>query len=185
MSIALLTPETSLLLVIDVQERFLAPIWESDRVLARSQFLCKVAALFDIPILASEQYPERMGGTHADLANWVGNPMRKMSFSAYADPEIRSSIEASQRKNIVIVGIETHICVSLTTHDLLAAGYQVVVCPDALSSSTQDRHKLGMERIRDAGGVPAHTEAVAYEWCQTAENSKFREMLNIVKEAQF
>ncbi len=179
MSCVQLSPDSSLLLVVDVQEKFLAPIWEAERVLARCDFLCQVAKALSVPILATEQYPERMGGTHPQLAGYVGDPKRKMMFSAI------EAVQAQPRKQVVIVGIETHICVSLTTHGLLAAGYEVVVCPDAVSARTQDRHKLGMERIRDAGAAPAHTEAVAYEWCKTADNPAFRDMLNIVKASQF
>jgi hypothetical protein len=64
----------------------------------------------------------------------------------------------------------------------LTKGYEVVVCPDALSSSSQDRHKLGMERLRDAGVVPIHTEAVAYEWCHAADSPKFKDLLAVVKQ---
>ena len=141
--------------------------------------------MFDVPILATEQYPERMGGTISSLLPYVSSPERKMNFSAVRDSSFVDKLYSLGRNQVVVVGIETHICVSLTCHGLLEADYEVVVCPDAVSSRTQDRHKLGMERIRDAGVVPAHTEAIAYEWCQTADNPKFRDMLSIVKNAEF
>ena len=178
-------PEKSLLLVIDVQERFLSPIFESERVESRCKFLCEAATLFGIPVLATEQYPERMGGVVESLIPYVGNPRRKMEFSAFQDEEFVHLVKLSGRTQIIVVGIETHICVSQTCHDLLADGFEVVVCPDAVSARTQDRHKLGMERIRDAGIVPIHTEAIAYEWCHSAENPKFRNLLNIVKSSKF
>ena len=180
-----LVSEKSLLLVIDVQERFMNPIFESERVESRCKFLCEVATLFGVPVLATEQNPERMGGTIESLLPYVGNPRRKMEFSAFQDEAFVQMIKVSGRNQIVVVGIETHICVSQTCLDLLAGGFEVVVCPDAVSSSSQDRHKLGMERVRDAGVIPVHTEAVAYEWCQSAENPNFRHMLNIVKASKF
>ena len=180
-----LVPEDSLLLVVDVQERFLSPIFESERVEERCKFLCEVATLFGIPVLATEQYPERMGGTIESLLPYVGNPHRKMEFSAYQDDFFVNLIQMTGRKQIVVVGIETHICVSQTCHDLLRAKFEVVVCPDAVSARTQDRHKLGMERMRDAGIVPAHTEAVAYEWCNSADNPQFRHLLSVVKNSKF
>ena len=183
-SINLLT-EKSLLLVIDVQERFLKPIFEAERVERQCKFLCEVATLFGVPVLATEQNPERMGGTIESLLPYVGNPRRKMEFSAFRDEEFVQSIKLSGRSQIVVIGIETHICVSQTCLDLLTSGFEVAVCPDAVSSSSQDRHKLGMERVRDAGVIPVHSEAVAYEWCQSAENPNFRHMLNIVKASQF
>ena len=185
MSSIKLVPENGLLIVIDVQERFLSPIFESERVESRCKFIFEVATLFDVPILATEQYPERMGGIISSLLPFVGSPYRKMQFSAFQDPDFINLIRLTGRTQIVIVGIETHICVSQTCHDLLAAGFEVVVCPDAVSSRTQDRHKLAMERLRDAGIIPAHTEAIAYEWCNSAENPKFRDMLTIVKDSKF
>ena len=171
--------------MVDVQSRFLSPIFEADRVAARSKFLCEVASLFGVPILATEQYPEKMGGTIESLLPFVGSPFRKMEFSAFNDESFIKLVQLSGREQIVVVGIETHICVSQTCLDLLRYDFKVAVCPDAVSSRTQDRHKLGMERLRDAGVVPVHTEAVAYEWCQSAENPKFRDMLDIVKASKF
>lgn len=133
-------------------------------------------------MLASEQYPARMGGTEPRFNGLLDQVYGKMEFSAAANSEFMLALEATGRKQVVIVGIETHICVSQTALDLLAKGYEVVVCPDALSSSSQDRHKLGMERLRDAGVIPVHTEAVAYEWCHSANNPKFKELLAVVKQ---
>ena len=177
-----LTPAESVLLVIDLQESFLKIIHESDRVLARSEFLCRVSKIFEVPVLASEQYPSRMGRTDPRFDGLLDPVFGKMEFSAAANPEFMAALEKSGRRQVVIVGIETHICVSQTALDLLAKGYEVVVCPDAVSSSSQDRHKLGMERLRDAGVIPIHSEAVAYEWCHSADSPKFRELLAVVKQ---
>ena len=185
MSAIKLVPEEGLLLIVDVQERFLSPIFESERVEARCKFMAEIASLFEVPVLATEQYPERMGGTAESLLPYVGNPHRKMGFSAFQEEGFVNTIKASGRKQIIVVGIETHICVSQTCLDLHAEGFQVVVCPDAVSARSQDRHKLGMERIRDAGITPCHTEAVAYEWCKSADNPQFRHMLSIVKASKF
>ncbi|MBS1727011.1 MAG: isochorismatase family protein [Armatimonadetes bacterium] len=182
---AILTPENSLVLVVDMQSKFLAPIFEAERVEARCRFLCQVAQLFEVPILATEQYPERMGGTIDSLLPFVGQPHRKMEFSAFGQEEFGQLVKLKGRTNLVVVGIETHICVSQSCHHALSMDLTPVICPDAASSRTQDRHKLGMERLRDAGVVPAHTEAVAYEWCRTADNPKFRDLLSVVKGSAF
>jgi nicotinamidase-related amidase len=174
-----------IVLVIDLQPKFLAAIHEVDRVLDRSKFLCQVAALMEVPVLGSEQYPERMGGTDSTLTDYVVDPVRKMEFSAMNNPAFIAKLEKTGRKQAIVVGIETHICVSQTCLGLLHAGYQVAVCPDATSARTQDRHKLGMERLRDAGVVPVHTEALSYEWMRSADDPRFRSMLEIVKSAQF
>jgi nicotinamidase-related amidase len=178
-------PARSVLLVIDIQPSFMAGINEADRVVDRSAFLIEIARLLDVPVLASEQYPGRMGRTDEKLLRLLAGgpePVGKMTFSCAGDVGFLNALRETERRQAVIVGIETHICVSQTAHDLLRFGYEVVVCPDAVSARTLDRHKLGLERIRDAGAVPAHTEAIAYEWMGTAENPLFREALKIVKE---
>jgi nicotinamidase-related amidase len=145
----------------------------------------KAANLIGVPVLVTEQNPLRMGETVESLASHA-NPnttFSKMSFSAWGCDEFRAEVERLGRKQIVLVGMETHICISLTADDLLEAGYQVVVCPDAVSSRTLERHKLGMERIRDAGAVPAHSESVVYEWIGSAASPTFKPILQIVKEA--
>lgn len=177
-----LLPVESVLLVIDLQQSFLKIIHESERVLSRSEFLCRAARVFDVPILASEQYPSRMGGTDPRFDGLLNKIVGKMEFSAAANPEFMKTLEATGRRQAVIVGIETHICVSQTALDLQAKGYDVVVCPDALSSSSPDRHKLGMERLRDAGIIPVHSEAVAYEWCHRADDPRFKDLLSAVKQ---
>ena len=174
----------SSLVVIDVQPVLTKTIFEVERVLARIGFLGKIATLLEIPILVTEQNPSRMDATHEALTDSLSSArvFSKMSFDATNDPSFMRGLEALKRPQVVLTGVETHICVSLTAQSLLALGLQVVVCPDAVSARTQERHKLGMERIRDAGIVPAHTESVAYEWLGTAEHPKFKQALQIVKE---
>jgi nicotinamidase-related amidase len=174
-------PQRCLVLVVDVQEALLSSIFEIDRVVARASFLIQIANLLEVPVLATEQNPSKMGGTEPSLAALLPQPFPKMAFSACGSPEAMTALEATGRRQIIVVGIETHICVSQTAHDLLDRGYEVAVCPDAVSARSIERHKLGMERIRDAGAVPAHTEAVAYEWLRSADHPKFRDALKIVK----
>jgi nicotinamidase-related amidase len=177
-----LDPSRSVLLVIDIQEALLSSIYEIDRVVARSAFLIRIASLLEVPVVATEQNPTRMGGTEKSLAKLIAAPHSKMAFSTCGCDEAVAQLRSSERKQAVLVGIETHICVSQTAHDLMDQGYEVVVCPDAVSARSLDRHKLGMERLRDAGAVPAHTESVAYEWLGSADNPLFRDALKIVKE---
>ena len=177
-------PGESALLIIDIQPVLTKTIYEADRVLSRVAFITKMANLLSVPVLATEQNPSRMGSTHELIASELGDrkPFSKMAFSAACSPELLSALSAYGRKQVILVGMETHICVSQTAHDLQDLGYQVIVCPDAVSSRTLDRHKLGMERIRDAGIVPAHTESIAYEWLGSSEHPAFKAALAIVKE---
>ena len=181
-----LDPHRCVLVVIDIQPTLSKTIFEIDRVLGSVSFLAKVAGLLEIPILATEQNPERMGFTVPELSVLLENhPFPKMSFSVLGSDEFANALLTTQRNQVVLVGLETHICVSQSAHDLMDLGYEVVVCPDAVSARTLERHKLGMERIRDAGGIPAHSESVAYEWIGTAEHLKFKSFLQIVKEQRY
>ncbi len=178
-----LDPRRSVLILIDVQPSLSKTIFEMDRVLAHQVFLAKVAKILEIPILVTEQNPNRMGSTVPELAEVVSSSgaFAKMTFSAVGCPEFVEALRQTARTQVVIIGLETHICVSQTAQGLLDAGYEVVVCPDGVSSRSLEAHKLGMERIRDAGIVPAHTEAVAYEWMGSADNPAFKPFLAVVK----
>lgn len=173
----------SAVLVVDIQAKLLPYIEDGDRVLRRAKFLVNVARTLEIPVFATEQNPARLGENDPLLGPFHPASFAKMSFGAGGCEEVMEALAASGRRKVVLVGVETHICVSLSAHDLQAAGYEVVVCPDATGARTMDRHKLGMERIRDAGVVPAHTEAVAYEWMGSAAHPQFSSVLRLVKEA--
>ncbi len=172
----------SLICVVDLQARFLDGIHESEQVVNRSTFLLKVAKELGVPVIGTEQNVDRMGSTLPSIAEYFTQPaVSKMTFGAMGTEDFLHVLERQGRPQVILVGIETHICVSLTALELIDRGYQVVVCPDAVSARTQDRHKLGMERLRDGGVVPAHSEAVAYEWMHTAAHPAFRSVLGHVK----
>jgi nicotinamidase-related amidase len=177
-----LKPDQSIVCLIDIQARFMAGIAEADRVLNRSLFLAKAAHQLGVPVLGTEQNVDRMGPMQEEFVPYLSFPgIAKMSFSAVECGEFRRKLEDSMRRQVILVGIETHICVSLTALELVQQGFQVVVCPDAVSARSMDRHKLGMERMRDGGVLPVHSEAIAYEWMVTAEHPEFKNVLNHVK----
>ena len=178
-------PERGVVIVVDLQPTFLSAIHESDRVLNRSQFLLKMAKIVGVPVLASEQYPERMGPTDQRIASLLpfgAAPHGKMCFSCGGCAGVMDGLRNLKRKQVVLIGIETHICISLTALDLLRDGYEVFVCPDAVGARSLEMHKLGMERMRDSGVMPAHTESIAYEWMASAQHPRFREALQVVKD---
>lgn len=175
-------PEDSVLLVVDVQPTFMAGIFEGDRVQARTRFLAQVARLLEIPVLASEQNVDRMGVTDLEIAAHLDAVFPKMAFSCAGCEPLMHHLLRLGRRQVALVGIETHICVCQTAIDLTEQGFEVAVCPDGVSARSLERHKLGMERIRDSGVLPIHTEALAYEWMRTAEHPRFRDVLRLVKE---
>jgi len=173
----------AVLVVVDEQSSLMKVIWEGDRVLARTAFLIRAAILLGVPILSTAQNPERMGPIDERIAELLPGPaISKMTFSCCGAADFRSSLADSGRGQVILAGVETHICVGQTAVDLLGSGMEVIVCPDAVSSRSVERHKLGMERLRDSGALPLHSESVVYEWLETAENPAFRDVLRLVKE---
>jgi len=174
--------EDAVIVVIDEQPTFLAAIHEAERVVHRTQFLLEAAKLLGIPVLATEQYPERMGGTHEAIAPLVSQPIvPKMAFSAAGAEAFVAQLEATQRNQVVLVGIESHICVTQTAVDLLGAEYDVFMAEDAISARSAGMHAVAMQRLRDIGAVITHTESVVYEAMGGADHAAFRDVLGLVK----
>jgi|GEM_PF-29014 len=180
--------QSSVLAVIDVQDSFLAPIAQKEKVVARCSFLVEVAGLLDVPIVVTEQYRERMGETTEALRRLLppGVVRRdKLCFSSYRANGFEEDLAAMARKDIVLVGIESHICVTQTALDLHSAGYRVYVCEDATAARPPDAHGIAMRRLRHAGITVVHSESVAYEWLDTAGTETFKKALDIVKRSSY
>jgi nicotinamidase-related amidase len=175
--------EDSVVIVVDMQPSFLDGCWRGAEALQRAKFLVECANLLGVPVLATEQYRERMGGTEPSLAALIGQEaLNKLSFSCCGASPFNTAFESLDRNQAVLVGIETHICVSQTAHHLVEqVQTEVIACVDAVTARTEDRHRIGMERIRGIGVTPSHTESVVYEWLGSASHPKFREVLNLVK----
>jgi nicotinamidase-related amidase len=182
--------EDSVLVVVDVQPSVLDLAWERQRVLDRASFLIRVAGLLDVPVIVTEQNPARLGGTATELDPALGSHPRgakrvsKMDFSCWGEPAFQDAWDNLGRGQAVLVGIESHICVCQTAHDLLELedDVDVLVCEDAVSARTEGMHRNGLRRMRDEGVALAHTESVAYEWLRSAEHPAFRDVLRLVKE---
>ncbi len=175
--------EQCALAVVDVQPKFMEPIAQRERVLRTCEFLVRAARLLDVPILATEQYPTRMGGTDPRLVELMGvQPAAKMSFSCAGCEAFDAELDRLGRSQVVLIGIETHICVSQTAHDLMSQGRTVLVAADAVSSRTLDRHGIGLARLARAGATLAHSESIVYEWMRSADHPRFREVLEVVKQ---
>lgn len=180
----LLSAENTLLVVVDMQEPFLRNIFDRERVLANVCALIKGANILQVPVLGTTQNTSRMGEIVAEVRRLL--PVRqplfdKMTFSCYADPSFSSEIIRSGRKQILLCGVESHICVSQTAHDLVGFGYQAHVAVDAVSSRSEGNHQLGLEKMRQGGVFMSSVEAALYEMLQEAGTNAFREILHIIK----
>ena len=172
----------SCLIVVDLQDSFLAPIKEKECVVQRSRFLIEIARLLDVPIIATEQYATRMGGTTERVREALGGApaLDKLCFSSCRNEDFWSVWENLGRNQAVIVGIETHICVNQTAQDLRAKDHEVFVCEDA-TGARMGAHEGALKRLRHEGVAVTHTESVAYEWLGKAGSPEFKSALEIVK----
>lgn len=159
-------------------------IENGEHVARRAEFLVRCAVLLDIPIIATEQVPEKLGPLKGELKDAIGTRKvyTKTGFSALSAERLDENLERLGRRSAVIVGVETHICVSGTALDLSDRGYDVAVCADAVGARSLERHKLGMERLCDAGISRCHTEGVLYEWLKSADHPRFKQALAFVKQ---
>ncbi|MGE0002721.1 MAG: isochorismatase family protein [Fimbriimonadaceae bacterium] len=172
----------SVLIVVDMQPSFLAPIVGGGAVLEACRFLAKCAGELGVPVLATEQYPERMGGTDPELATLLDvQPMAKMAFSAWGAPGFPEALGATGARQAVLCGIETPICVTQTALDLLSQGWEVFLATDALGARSEPAHEAALRRLVGGGAVPSQAESVVYEWMGSASHPKFRDVLGLVK----
>ena len=174
--------DESILVLVDIQPPFMKVIHEAERVVERSSFLVQAAGVLGVPSLGTTQYAARMGELDPKLAGFVtGQVFDKMHFSAFKAGRFAEVLEETCRRQVVLCGAETHICITQTAIDLLEAGYDVMVPMDAVSSRTPDSCKIGFKRLRDLGVELVHSESLVYEWLDTAEHPRFKEVLGLVK----
>ena len=171
------------LVIIDIQGKLSQIVHESERVLYNSRIMIEGCRLLGIPIVWLEQLPEKLGATHPSIAEVLTglSPIAKSCFSAYANASFVEQLESNNRKQVVLIGIETHICVYQTAVDLLRNGYEVFVVADAVSSRTAANKAIGIEMIRHEGAKILSTEAVLFALMRTAEHPKFRDIAKLVK----
>lgn len=180
---SLLSASQSLLLIIDIQERLLPVVQEPGRVVRNSALLLEAAGRLQIPVLLTEQYPKGLGATVAEVKAAASQaPVReKMHFSAFGDPAINAEIAALSRDQVVIAGIEAHVCVLQTALDLAAAGRNVYVVADAISSRREENAELARRRLAAAGVHLVSTEMCLFEWLGTAAHAEFKALSRLIK----
>jgi nicotinamidase-related amidase len=174
-----LTPATSLLAVIDVQERLLAAMPDAEQVVSRCLRLASAAALLGVERVLTEQYPKGLGPTPPPLAAALPPPAEKLAFSCRGcggfDAALRPGIAA-----VVLAGLETHICIAQTALDLLTQGQAVFVAVDAVAARHRIDHEIALRRLEGAGAVLTTSEAVLFEWCRSAEHPQFQAVRKLV-----
>ena len=179
-----LRPEECALAVIDIQEKLLAPIWESERMVRNSQLLIRMGLAMNLPIVVSTQYAKGLGQTIPEIASLLpnANVIDKLEFGCFGNGEYCSAVnKLSGRNTLLLCGMETHICVTQTALGALNQGMYVHVAADAVSSRTELNWKLGLGRMQAAGAVISSTEMMLYELMGKSGTATFKEMLKWIK----
>jgi len=179
----MLTIDNTILVVVDFQGNLAQAMADRIVLFENAQKMIRGIQVFDIPLIATEQIPAKLGPTIPEIASLFRGaaPIAKESFSCCQNDEFLQTLKKTGREQILLTGIETHICVYQTAVDLLSAGYQVYVVSDAVSSRTAGNREIGLKLIQNAGGTLTSTETVLFELLKTVAHEKFKEIFKIVK----
>lgn len=179
----MLDKNDSLLLIIDVQERLVNAL-DKQVVVTRTATLAKAAKILEIPVIATQQYPKGLGLiVEAVSENFTPETkiIDKTSFSAAKEEGFLQVLKSFDKKQIVICGIETHVCVHQTVADLITEGFEVYVAKDACASRNKYEFKQGIERMQANGAKISCLEIVLFEWLRDAKNPNFKEIQALIK----
>ncbi len=180
-----LEAEQCALIVVDMQEKLLPPIWEKERLVRNIQLLIRLAGILKIPALVTTQYAKGLGNTVPEIASLLPDspPIDKLMFSCFGSEAFCSLLKRlpGQRTTVLLCGMETHICVMQTAMGALREGYLVHVASDAVSSRTELNWRIGLERMRAAGTILSSTEMMIYELLRSSGAPAFRELLPYLK----
>lgn len=179
----LLSDEKAMLLVVDIQDAFMDHISKIETVIERSRVMITAAKLLELPMVVTEQYPQGLGRTNQAVQKVLGDVdyLDKVTFSCLQDEAIKTAVTETHRQQVIIIGIETHVCISQTAHDLLALGLQPYVAADAVASRRKIDHKMALRRMRQADIIITTTEAAIFELMLSSKHKAFREISNLVK----
>ncbi|RMG56434.1 MAG: isochorismatase family protein [Gammaproteobacteria bacterium] len=177
--------EDSLLVSIDVQDRLVAAIPEKPRrqAVTASLRLVRVARMLEVPVVFTRQYPKGLGEIHPPLAEHASDtPVDKTCFSCCGEQDFLEQVLGSHRRQIILTGMETHICVLQTALELQREGLEVHVVEDAVCSRHKKHHKNALHRLRQAGIIVSNHESVLFEWLRDAGHERFREISAMLRE---
>ena len=176
-----LQAEQCALIVVDMQEKLLPPIWEKERLVKNVQLLIRLAGILKIPALVTTQYAKGLGDTVPAIAEMLPNTQAidKLMFSCFGSDAFCAMLKRlpGQRTTLLLCGMETHICVMQTALGALREGYMVHVASDAVSSRTQMNWQIGLDRMRAAGTILSSTEMMLYELMRSSGAPAFKELL--------
>ena len=180
----LLSADKAALLIVDIQEKFLPVVFAAERLIKKTAALIEAAKLLELPIVVSEQYPKGLGSTVKALSDIIPESavrLEKSAFGCLGDQGIADHLKSLGRSQIMVCGLEAHVCVNQTVHQLLAAKYQVHLIEDALATRDPVNLEIGVRKMRDAGALPSCVEMAIFELMQDCKHPKFKAIQALIK----
>jgi|SRR6516165_1169773 len=181
----LLQADQCALVVVDMQEKLLPPIFNKDQLIKNSQLLIRLARVLNIPLVVTTQYAQGLGAVVPEVASLIGDArfIDKLDFSCFGSNDFRSILKSlpGNRNTVLLCGMEAHICVMQTALGALNDGYLVHVASDAIGSRVRWNWDIGIDRMRAAGAVISTTEMMIYELLRCSGTQQFKEILPYLK----
>jgi nicotinamidase-related amidase len=180
----LLAADNAVLLIIDIQEKFVPVVHESQHLIERTWVMIEAARLLNIPILVSEQYPKGLGHTVKRLKEALpeeAQVLEKSAFGCLGDIVIKDKLTDTGRKQVLVCGLEAHVCVNQTVHQLLDNGFEPHLIEDALASRDIKNKAIGLRKMEASGAVPSCTEMALFELMGHAKHPHFRKLQGLIK----
>ncbi len=177
-----LQSEETVLVIIDLQEKLMNAMKDRERVYKNTVLLLETAKQFDIPVVVTEQYPRGLGKTVPEITQHLPEHslVEKTHFSA-CTPDFIDILSNIKRKQVIITGSETHICVFQTTRDLMEAGYQVYIPRDAVCSRTDENYENGLDLMKSAGAVITNIETIIFDLLKQSGTAPFKAISPLLK----
>jgi nicotinamidase-related amidase len=173
------------LIVVDIQEKLLPPIFNKEAMVKNAQLLLRLARILSIPVMVTTQYSKGLGATVPEVASLLSEvrTVDKLEFSCFGSDEFRSRLKQlpGTRNTVLLCGMEAHICVTQTALGALNDGYLVHVASDAVGARSEWNWKIGLDRMSAAGAVISSTEMMMYELLRCSGTPQFRELLPYIK----
>ncbi len=180
----LLERDESVLCVVDIQEKLAARMGEKEGIVESARMLTLAARRMGVPILVTEQYPRGLGPTVMELTIAMEDsyaPIEKMCFGCGGEPRFLDQLKSRKRKQVVLCGMETHVCILQTCLELLNRGYKVQVVADATCSRRIAHKEIGLGQMRQMGAIVTTAEAVVFQWLEKAGTEEFKDLLPLFK----
>ena len=176
-----LSSKVNALIIIDIQEKIIRPIFNKDSIIKNIKKLIDAYQILEENIFLSEQNPFKLGASIPELLPKNGfKKIEKMEFSLANIQEFLKELKNKEITNLIICGIETHICIQQTVLDFLQKGFEVILVSDAMSSRNRVDHEIALQRMIQMGAILTTTESIIFELCKTADKEEFKEIRNII-----